>query len=474
MKLTSTSRTGTSLITGIISACLLGLAGTGHGKIEFQDYKILASDGEAFDEFGWSIDIDGEKALFGAFTNDNGTFAGSAYVMRLESGQWVEEAKLLPDDPWHGDYFGYSVSLDGNTALVGAHYDDDNGTKSGSAYVFRFDGSQWVQEAKLVPADGAAEDWFGCAVSISGNTALVGARYDDDNGNASGSAYVFHFDGSQWVQEAKLLDSAGHSGNYFGDELIIEGDTAMIGAPGGDGGAVIVYEFNGTQWNEEAKLLGSDGAAADFFGCSIALEGNSALIGAWGHDNEGAAYVFRFDGGQWVEEAKLVPSDTGHKQFGACVSLDGDTALIGAAKDDEKGLYSGSAYIFRFDGSQWAEETKLLASDGQEDDQLGQCVAIGGGTIMVGAHFDDDMGEDSGSVYVYTKAAGACCTGNDSICVIASEYDCLYFGHTWLGSGTSCEDVSCGTSGCIADINHDDIVDINDLLIVISDWGLCD
>ncbi|MDP6693784.1 MAG: FG-GAP repeat protein, partial [Phycisphaerales bacterium] len=116
-----------------------------------------------------------------------------------------EEAKLLPADGSSYDYFGYSVSISGNRALIGVYGDDDNGSNSGSAYVFNFDGSTWQEEAKLLPSDGASHEKFGISAAISGDTLVVGAYTDDDNGVSSGSAYIYRFDGSTWQEEAKLL-----------------------------------------------------------------------------------------------------------------------------------------------------------------------------------------------------------------------------------------------------------------------------
>jgi len=127
--------------------------------------------------------------------DDNGEGSGSAYVFRWNGSSWVEEQKLLPSDGAAEDYFGCSVSISGNVALVGADENDDNGEGSGSAYVFRWNGSSWVEEQKLLPSDGAAYDWFGESVSISGDVALVGAVLNDDDGADSGSAYVYTLTG---------------------------------------------------------------------------------------------------------------------------------------------------------------------------------------------------------------------------------------------------------------------------------------
>jgi len=157
-----------------------------------QQDKVAASDGAADDYFGHSVSIDGDYALIGAERDDDsGYWRGSAYVFKRSGTTWTEEAKLTASDGADGDQFGVSVSIDGDYALIGAYCDDDNGEESGSAYVFKRSGTTWTEEAKLTASDGADGDCFGHSVSIDGDYALIGAMFDDDNGEDSGSAYVF-------------------------------------------------------------------------------------------------------------------------------------------------------------------------------------------------------------------------------------------------------------------------------------------
>jgi hypothetical protein len=273
-------------------------------------------------------------------------------------GGWLEEAKLLASDGAEDDIFGVSVSIDGDTAVIGAYGDDDNGPGSGSAYVFRHDGNASVEEAKLLASDGGWGDCFGISVAISGGTAVIGAHGGDDNGDNSGSAYVFRHDGTGWVEEAKLLASDGEEGDLLGWSVSISADIAVIGAWRDDdngeySGSAYVFRRVGSNWVEEAKLLASDGAAEDWFGYSVSISGDAAVIGAHGGDdsgdNSGSAYVFRHDGSGWVEEAKLLASDGAEDdRFGRSVSISEDTAVIGVPQDRDNGWYSGSAYIFRY------------------------------------------------------------------------------------------------------------------------------
>ncbi|MHC4414142.1 MAG: hypothetical protein ACYS0G_02535 [Planctomycetota bacterium] len=185
-----------------------------------------------------------------------------------------------------------------DVAVVGAHNDDDNGSSSGSAYVYRWNGSSWGQEQKLLASDGAGGDWFGWSVSVSGDVAVVGAYLDDDNGDRSGSAYVFRWNGSSWTEEAKLLASDGAAGDYFGVSVSVSGDVVVVGAyedddNGSSSGSAYVYRWNGSSWGQEQKLLASDGAAGDFFGYSVSVSGNIAVVGAYSDDYTGSAYVYQ-------------------------------------------------------------------------------------------------------------------------------------------------------------------------------------
>ncbi len=267
--------------------------------------------------------------------------------------QFCEPAKLLPDDGAVDDRFGKSVSVSGDVALVGASRDDDNGASSGSAYVFRWNGTAWVQEQKLRPDDGAAGGRFGVSVSVSGDVGLVGA-------------YVFRWNGTTWVQEQKLLADDGAPGDGFGVSVSVSGDVALVGASGDDdngtnSGSAYVLRWNGTAWVQEQKLLADDGAIGDWFGFSVSVSGDVALVSALQDDDNGfssgSAYVFRWKGSAWVQEQKLLPEDgAGGDLFGSSVSVSGDVALVGAWQDDDNGWNSGSAYVFLWNGTAWIQE----------------------------------------------------------------------------------------------------------------------
>lgn len=355
--------------------------------------------------------------LLGTIATASGTTAQTAHC------QQHEYEKLLASDGSIYDGFGGAVSVSGGVAVIGASNDDANGSDSGSAYVYRFDGiiNSWTEEQKLVPPDGERYDYFGISVSVSGNVVAVGASGDNENTHYdSGSVYVYDFDNitKTWVQKQKLLASAPFGGDGFGGSVFVSGDVMFIGASGdGDigfdnSGCVYVFRYNSitNSWAEEQKLLASDRASDDRFGYPVSLSDDVAVIGAQYDDDNGtdsgSAYVFRFDSiaNSWVEEQKLLPSDGAVEDlFGHSVSVSGDLTVVGAYLNDDNTFDSGSAYVFRFDSmiNRWVEEQKLLPFDGAYKDYFGWSVFVSGEMVLVGAHANDDNGRDSGSAYEF-------------------------------------------------------------------------
>ncbi len=314
--------------------------------------KLTASDGAAGDLFGYSVALSGHLALVGApFDDDNGNNAGSAYLFDVRSGKQLR--KLKASDGAARDYFGWSVALSGHLALAGAPGDGDNGSGSGSAYLF--DVRSGFEFPKLKASDGAAGDRFGTSVALSGHLALAGAYGDDDDGSSSGSAYLF--DVRSGFEFPKLKASDGAAGDFFGLSVALSGHLALAGAPfdndnGSDSGSAYLFDVRtGAQF---PKLKASDGAADDYFGYSVALSGNLALLGAYRHAGyKGAAYVFDARSGATIPTGHAVPGKliaadgAADDRFGRKVALSGNLALASAPYDDDNGSNSGSAYFIR-------------------------------------------------------------------------------------------------------------------------------
>ncbi len=345
-----------------------------------------------------------------------------------------EIRKLTASDAAAEDEFGYSVSISGDTAVVGAYLDDDAGSQSGSAYVFERNqggADNWGEVKKLTASDAAAEDEFGYSVSISGDTAVVGAYLNDDAGPQSGSAYIFERNQGgpdNWGEVKKLTTSDAIAGETFGWSVSISGDTIVVGAyldDAGNSGSAYVFARNqggADNWGEVKKLTASDTTSGDVFGFSVSISGDTIGVGAPGNDDacpadpacrSGSAYVFaRNQGGadNWGEVTKFTDSNAvANDEYGYSVSVSGDTIVVGARWDDDAGSDSGSAFVFERNqggADNWGEVNKITASDAEGFEHFGYSVAISGDTIVVGARFDDDVEADSGSAYMFERNQG--------------------------------------------------------------------
>ncbi len=370
------------------------------GTIRYQGGAVQVCDGST-----WGSLVSGGSGEFGVLDCELGTLAISSDNSEVCT-IYNDDMKLLASDAAVDDRFGVSVSVSGDIAVIGAYFDDDAGSNSGSAYVFRRSGTNWVQEAKLTASDAAANNHFGHRVSVSGDTAMIAAN-NGGFGSAFGVVYVFKRSGTNWVQEAKLTASDTGRFNGFGSSISMSGDRAVIGASGAnDTGAVYVFKRSGTNWVQEAKLRASDAGARDQFGYRVSVSGDTAVIGAFADDDggrdSGAAYVFTRSGTTWRQEAKLTASDAAEvDRFGMSVSVSGDIAVIGAYLDDDAGSNSGSAYVFTRSGTTWTQEAKLTASDAASGDYFGVSVSVSGDRAMIGAYGDDAF---TGSAYVFTRS----------------------------------------------------------------------
>ena len=361
------------------------------------------------------MDISGNNALVGAPNADGSAAgdAGAAYMFRYDGSQWPEQGWLTASDGLEGDEFGSAVATDGRLALVGAPFADvPGGFNPGAAYVYRWDGSQWVEQAKLTASDSASLDNWGRSVALHGLTALVGGPQATVDGKFdAGAVYVWQWDGTEWVEQAKLIASDGEQGDQFGWSVALSGNTALVGARsdevGGNlfAGSAYIFRRSGGVWSEQANLTASDAVSFDWFGESVAISGNTALVGAWMDDfdgkiDAGSAYAYGWDGSQWVEQAKLTASDGETDDwFGRSVSVSGNTALVGASVGGS--IDEGSAYVFRWDGSVWTEQAIIITVEGgqgQTFDLFGRSVAIDGRLALVGA---SGVSNGDGLAYAY-------------------------------------------------------------------------
>jgi hypothetical protein len=338
----------------------------------------------------------------------------------------ASERKLKAFDGSQFDKFGYATAISGNFAVIGAPGEDNGTFDRGSAYIFYQDEgglNSWDQLLKLTASDADASDQFGMAVDIDGDIAVIGARFEDSNGQDAGAAYIFYRsqDGTNnWTEVKKIVASDGDQGDDFGHSLSVHGDYLIVGAPGEDdgvfdaGAAYIYYRNSGgsDQWGEVKKIITDDAATQDNFGAAVGITDGFAIVGAFGEDSmgddAGAAYIYdQNEGGfnNWGQVAKVLSDDTGnYSEFGYSVAIDGEYAAVGSHADDVDGSDIGSVYMFRKDrggNNNWGKVMKLLAGDGSNGDQFGISVSLDGDFLIVGAHGDDSKAEDGGAIYIY-------------------------------------------------------------------------
>ena len=328
----------------------------------------------------------------------------------------LTETKIVASDRQTSVFFGYSVAISGNYAIVGAYYENpENIVDAGSAYIFEIDTSgNWSEKQKIVASDKGSYDYFGNSVAISGNYAIIGAPYEDpDNIESAGSAYIFERDTSgEWRQIKKIVASDREEKDYFGYSVAISGNYAIVGAknedPGNTGkaGSAYIFEIDTSgNWSHKQKIVASDKGANDYFGYSVAISGNYAIVGAYNEGTvAGSAYIFKRTSGisgTWSEKQKIVASDKQFgDNFGNSVAIDGSYAIIGARYEDPGDIGdAGSAYIFEIDtDGSWNQLQKIVANDRQSSDLFGISVAISGSYAIVGANGKDSY---TGSAYIF-------------------------------------------------------------------------
>ncbi len=316
----------------------------------------------------------------------------------------------------------------------------------------------WVQQGKLTASDGQAENIFGSAIAVSGNTIVVGAAGVEDE---SGAAYVFTRPDDGWTtmnETAKLTPSDSASLDWFGYSVAMDGDIIVVGAPGGPTsysqttGSTYIFVKPEEGWvdmTETAKLTASDGGIDDRFGLSVGMNGDTVVVGALRHDtdgvkDQGAAYIFVKPDGGWAnmtQTAKLTAEDgLAYDGFGISVATSQNTIIIGAisAYDNQ-----GAAYVFTKPLEGWENMTqiaKLVASDAAQDDTFGSCVAISNDDTVVVGSYSDAIGsnQQQGSAYVFVKPVEGWVDTTENAKLTASdgaEFD--FFGWSVAISGDS-------------------------------------
>lgn len=326
------------------------------------------------------------------------------------------ESKLIASNGDDGDKLGFCTALSGNYAIVGAPEDEPMGTTSGSVYFYELVSGVWTEMQNVYPSDGSEDDEFGYSVAMSGEWAAVGAHfYGSSATNTDGKVYIYHRDtNGNWslftTFQNTALDQFGTSVSMDGDYLAVGGinTTATVSGTLVTCGTVLVYRYDGSTWAKQAEIVPSDGGNYDEFGYSVAIRGSQLVVGAWKNDHsgvteDGAAYAFSRVGTVWTEDAKITANDAeADDYFGASVAIHTDRIAIGSYKDDDNGSASGSAYIYDYSGGSCTLNTKVIAFDGESNDQFGVSIAfLTVDDIIVGAPRHLVGGSSTGAAYLY-------------------------------------------------------------------------
>lgn len=459
------------LFTAVILLISLQLSAQTYTEV----FKTIAFDRESEDRLGYSVDISGNYAIVGCYGDDFGPLnpnMGSAYIFEKTGIEdWTFVQKINNSDQDDYDRFGWSVAIDGNMAIIGAYGEDEDASdantmaRAGSAYIFqRGDDGVWTEMQKIVASDRTADDEFGWSVDISDSTVIVGAHHEGHNavGGAyeyhAGSAYIFDLglDGI-WTQSQKIVGSDRADdhvypegrpdptdedlSDLFGGSVAISGDYIVVGShnhdygPAGVGtgflwnqGCAYIFERSGGVWTEATKIQSSIRKGWDRFGYAVDLDSNIVVVGVYAEDesefeaaslmNAGGAYIFERNlAGDWLQIQKLDASDrsTGD-HFGRDVAISGNNLVIGAEQEDiddggdDTLSNAGAAYVFvKDDAGVWSEIQKVTASDRANTDLMGESVGISGTSFIVGAWQQDldsigmDYIEDAGAAYIYSS-----------------------------------------------------------------------
>ena len=394
-----------------------------------EQQKIIAIDAQPSDEYGSSVDIDGSYAIVGApledgVVDDPVYQSGAAYIHYRDplSGVWDAGHKIVAPDPGPIDIFGVPVGISGDYAIVGAYTEDggigDPISNAGAAYIYqRIDTNSWDNGTRLVPIEQGVDYRFGADVAIHGDYAVVGAygQYD-----SIGAAYVFHRDPNTglWDSGAKLVAADGAIGKWFGADVAIHGDYAVVGAYSPfnpSPGAAYIFHRTGTNtWDDGTKIVGPNSVSEDNFGFSVDINGDTVIVGAGWGDSYGAYIYNRVGVNTWSYDTNLIPASlTAPDYYGNAVSIYGDYALVGAflgiSIDSDPQLNGGAAYIFERNSMTgiWDYGNKIISSDIEVADEFGVSVSLSNDYSIIGAKWENG-GEGSplhnaGAAYIFKK-----------------------------------------------------------------------
>ncbi|MGB0135237.1 hypothetical protein [Dokdonella sp.] len=401
----------------------------GSEPVDWIEQPVIPPGTAANDLLGFRVLLSGDTAFVSAPAPLSRP--GLVHVYERENGIWNLVQTLVGTPPagtppnW-SDFFGWSLAVSGDKLIVGAPevFNPMSGP-TGGAYIFeRSADGIWVEQQLLVSPVPITLSWFGRAVAFAGDLAIVGEpSYSSNTQGSRGAAHVYAESAGTWsrIQQVQGSDSAIFDGRQFGGAVAADANHVLVGAPGPDWssgdyptGSVYVFAVDGSgKLAEVQKLTASDGAEGDQFGYSVATDGTAFLVGAPAANkgsilHQGAAYVFKFDGNQYAEDQKLTAEDgQEYDQFGQSVAIDGERAVVGMWRNnDDPGATPppptiGSSYVFSDASGGWEPLQRLTASDGTAGNSFGWDVSIKGSTTLVGSDAESSIASFHGAAYFY-------------------------------------------------------------------------
>ena len=356
--------------------------------------------GNPFGSFGREVQVQGDHMLIGANGADN---QGAVFALRKNGTDWIPAQKFTGSTTAQGDFFGFTIDLDGDQVAVGAQQDDDMGSQSGSVFLFEWDGNAWNETATIVAPDGDDQDRFGSAIALSGDLLIVGSSADEPGGvTFAGSVYTFLKVSGTWTFEQKFSGSQVSDGDQFGWDVDTDGEVIIVsaiedGIGALDTGVLSAFERVGGVWTEVQRFTAAGLGDGDNFGWDLDLENSRLAVGAPQHAGTGAVFLFERQGGVWVEADKVVSaSTTAGDALGWSVDLQYPILVAGApgkagVPPSPAGQGDGAVFKWNFNGVQWADVNHWVSQDtnvtGFPLPQLGMSVALNGQTAIGGAPF---------------------------------------------------------------------------------------
>ncbi len=324
------------------------------------------------------------------------------------------EQEINNPSPTENDRFGSSVSIYGDSCIIGAYLEDTGEDNAGSVYIFTRSGTSWSLEQEIHNPSPTADDYFGSSVAIYGDTCIIGAYQEDTGGSAAGSVYIYTRSGTTWSLQQEIHNPSPTADDKFGYRVSIYSDSCIIGAyledtGEDDAGSVYIYTRSGTTWSLEQEINNPSPVADDKFGDRVSIYGDTCIISAYGDDtgesSAGSVYIYTRSGTTWSLEQEINnPSPTADDYFGYSVSIYGDTCIISASHEDTGFDQAGSVYIYTRSGTTWSLEQEIHNPSPTADDRFGFSVSIYSDTCIISASYEDTGESGAGSAYIYTRS----------------------------------------------------------------------